>query len=293
MIAHGDERTDDWAWLRSDDRSDPEVLALLEAENDFVDEALAHTDDLQAELFAEMKARIKETDLSVPFRKGGRWFYSRTEEGQQYPILCRTDVEPPGDLPEDDADARRGGAARPERAGRRQRLLRAWAPTTWPPAQDLLLYSTDHDGSERYTMRVRDLRTGDDLPDVIPRDDLRLGLGGRRHLLLRPSGRRRCAPTRCGATRSGTDTADDVLVYEDPDERFFVSVGLSLTEAWVHISSSSKVTTEEHLIPAADPTAAARVRAAPRAGRRVRRHPRPEPASTATGSSSSPTPTTP
>ena len=62
--------------------------------------SLAHTDDLQATLFQEMKARIKETDLSVPFRKGGRWFYSRTEEGQQYPILCRTDVEPPAGLPE-------------------------------------------------------------------------------------------------------------------------------------------------------------------------------------------------
>ena len=91
LSAHGDERIDDWFWLRSDDRDDPEVLALLKAENDFVAAELAHTEDLQAALFAEMKARIKETDLSVPFRKDGRWFYSRTEEGQQYPILCRTD----------------------------------------------------------------------------------------------------------------------------------------------------------------------------------------------------------
>ena len=92
IVAHGKERIDDWFWLRSDDRSDPEVLDLLEAENEHVADALRHTDELQSTLFKEMKARIKETDLSVPFRKGGRWFYSRTEEGQQYPILCRTDV---------------------------------------------------------------------------------------------------------------------------------------------------------------------------------------------------------
>ena len=91
IVAHGKERVDDWYWLRSDDRSDPEVLDLLAAENEFVADALSHTDELQSTLFKEMKARIKETDLSVPFRKGGRWFYSRTEEGQQYPILCRTE----------------------------------------------------------------------------------------------------------------------------------------------------------------------------------------------------------
>src|SRR5687768_590509 len=73
IVAHGDERTDDWYWLRSDDRSDPEVLDLLAAENEFVAASLAHTEDLQAALFTEMKDRIKETDLSVPFRKGSRW----------------------------------------------------------------------------------------------------------------------------------------------------------------------------------------------------------------------------
>src|SRR3546814_13293371 len=100
MTAHGDERVDDWYWLRSDERDDPEVLDLLRAENEFVAASLAHTEDLQAALFAEMKARIKATDLSVPFRKDGRWFYSRTVEGQQYPLLCRKAVEPTADLPE-------------------------------------------------------------------------------------------------------------------------------------------------------------------------------------------------
>ena len=98
LTHHGHTRIDPWYWLRDDDRTDAEVLALLEAENDFVADALGHTEELQAELFREIKARIKETDLSVPYRKGAFWFYSRTEEGRQYPFLCRTATAPPAAL---------------------------------------------------------------------------------------------------------------------------------------------------------------------------------------------------
>jgi len=249
---HGDDRTDDWYWLRSDDRSDPEVLAHIAAENTFVDEALAHTVPLQAELFAEMKARIKETDLSVPFRKDGRWFYSRTEEGQQYPILCRTDLEPPSGLPD-------GAPVPGEEVLLDLNVLAgdsdyfALGAYDLAPSQDLLLYATDHDGSEQYTMRIRDLRTGTDLPDQIERTTYGTAWAGDDTVFyVRPDDTMR--PFQVWRHTVGTGPTDDVLVYEDADERFFVTVGLSLTEAWVHISASSKVTTEELLIPAADPT---------------------------------------
>ncbi len=253
ITAHGDERIDDWYWLRSDNRSDPDVLELLAAENAYVAEALADTDDLQDLLFEEMKARIKETDLSVPFRKGGRWFYSRTVEGQQYPILCRTDLEPPIGLPDD------------ERVPGEQVLLDlnalagdsdyfALGAYDLAPGQDLLLYSTDHDGSEKYTMRVRDLRTGADLDDVIPETTYGSAWAGDdTFFYVRPDATMR--PFQVWRHEVGRPATDDVLVYEDTDERFFVSVGLSLTEQWVHITSGSKVTSEEHLVPAADPTA--------------------------------------
>jgi oligopeptidase B len=252
IVAHGHERMDEWYWLRSDDRSDPEVLDLLAAENEFVAASLAHTDDLQDTLFKEMKARIKETDLSVPFRKGGRWFYSRTEEGQQYPIMCRTDVEPPVDLPAEaslpgeevllDLNALAGDSD-----------YFALGAFDLAPGQDLLLYSTDHDGSERYTMRIRDLRTGDDLDDVIPETTYGTAWAGDTTLFyVRPDAAMR--PHQVWRHQVGTPASEDALVYEDPDERFFVSVGLSLTEQWVHVSSASKVTSEEHLIPAAEPS---------------------------------------
>ena len=257
IVAHGKERVDDWYWLRSDDRSDPEVLALLTAENDHVAESLRHTEELQSSLFKEMKARIKETDLSVPFRKGGRWFYSRTEEGQQYPVLCRTELEPPADPPEDaslpgeevllDLNALAGDSD-----------YFALGAYDLAPGQELLLYSTDHDGSERYTMRVRDVRTGDDLPDVIPETTYGSAWAGdSTFFYVRPDATMR--PHQVWRHEVGTPATDDVLVYEDPDERFFVTVGLSLTEQWVHVASHSKVTSEEHLIPAAEPTRAPQV----------------------------------
>ena len=252
ITEHGDERTDDWYWLRSDDRSDAEVLDLLAAENAFVGQALAHTEDLQTTLFEEIKARVKETDLSVPFRKDGRWFYSRTQEGQQYPILCRTDVEPPAGLAEDepvpgeqvllDLNALAGDSD-----------YFALGVYDLAPGQDLLLYSTDHDGSEKYTMRVRDLRTDADLADVIPETTYGSAWAGDdTFFYVRPDPTMR--PFQVWRHQIGTPASADVLVYEDRDERFFVSVGLSLTERWVHLTSSSKVTSEEHLIPAADPT---------------------------------------
>ncbi|MGV3757984.1 MAG: S9 family peptidase [Actinomycetota bacterium] len=253
LTAHGDERVDDWHWLRSDDRSDPEVLAHLEAENAYVKAALAHTEDLQAELFAEMKARIKETDLSVPFRKGAWWYFSRTVEGQQYPIFCRTSVPPPAELP----------ASEPVPGEEVLLDLNALAGDSdyfamgaydVSPAQDLVLYSTDHDGSERYVMRLRDLRTGEDRPDVIPETTYGTAWAGdTTFFYVRQDEAMR--PHQVWRHTVGTDPADDVLVYEDPDDRFFVSVGLSLTEAWVQISSASKVTSEELVVPAADPTA--------------------------------------
>jgi len=255
ITCHGDERVDDLFWLRSDDRSDPEVLAHLEAENAFVADALRHTEPLQQALFEEMKARIKETDLSVPFRKLGRWFYSRTEAGQQYPILCRTAVEP-GDLAE--------GAPVPgeevlldlnELAGDSDYF--ALGAYDLAPDQDLLLYATDHDGSEQYTTRVRDLRTGTDLPEVIERTTYGTAWAGDdTFFYVRPDAALR--PFQVWRHTVGTDPTDDVLVYEDPDERFFVGVGLSLTGAWVHITSGSPLTSEEHVIPVDDPTAVPR-----------------------------------
>src|SRR5258705_5048891 len=87
ITQHGQPRTDDYYWLR--DRNDPETLAYLSAENDYLDEMMQHTLTLQGKLFEEMKARIKEDDSSVPERKGEHFTYRRDEAGKQYPLYCR------------------------------------------------------------------------------------------------------------------------------------------------------------------------------------------------------------
>ena len=123
ISAHGDDREDPWFWLR--EREDPEVLAYLEAENAYTEQETAPLAGLRSGLFEEMKARIKETDMSVPARRGPWWYYSRTEEGKDYGIHCRRPARGPRELPAG-RRARRGGAdpARRERAGRGHGLLR-------------------------------------------------------------------------------------------------------------------------------------------------------------------------
>ena len=97
VSAHGDDREDLWFWLR--DREDPAVLEYLRAENDYTDATLAPLDALRTELFEEMKARIKETDMTVPARRGPWWYFTRTEEGKDYAIHCRRPAHSAGELP--------------------------------------------------------------------------------------------------------------------------------------------------------------------------------------------------
>ena len=282
LTAHGDERVDDWYWLRSDDRDDPEVLALLEAENAHVAAALAHTDQLQADLFAEMKARIKETDLSVPFRKGERWFYSRTEEGQQYPFLCRTARDPGTDLV----------AGEPVPGEEVLLDLNALAGDSdyfalgaydLAPGQDLLLYSTDHDGSERYTMRVARPPDGDGPRRRHPRHHLRHCVGRGQHLLLRPP-RRDGAAVPGLAPRGGSAHRQRrarlpggrraLLRLRGPEPHRGVDPHQQRLEGDDGGAPP----------PRRRPDAGADGRPAPRAGRGVRRHPRPDPEPRAIGS---------
>ena len=109
---------DDYFWLR--EKTNPEVAAYLEAENAYTDAVMKPTEPLQEALYREMLARIKETDVAVPYREGGYFYYSRTEEGKQYPIYCREARH---------LDGARGGHARPERAGRGPAASCPSAPT--------------------------------------------------------------------------------------------------------------------------------------------------------------------
>jgi oligopeptidase B len=239
---HGETVVDEYAWLR--DREDPDTLAYLEAENAYTAEVMAPTKGLQEELFTEIRSRIQETDLSVPVRKGAWWYYTRTEEGRQYPIHCRSRSESgEGEVVMLDQNAVAGEAE----------FLAVGAFDVTPDAR-LLAYSTDFAGSELYTMRFRDLETGADLPDELAGTyyGSAWAADSTTFFYVRPDAAMR--PYQLWRHELGTPADADVLVHEEADERFFLSVGTTKDERYVILHLGSKVTDEVHVLAADDPT---------------------------------------
>ena len=160
---------DDYAWLA--DKENPETIAFLDAENAYTQAMTADQAPLRTAIFDEIKARTQETDLSVPARKDGWWYYTRTVEGQQYALHCRRAVRPGDTGPPLTGD---GGPLDGEEvlldgnelaAGQEFFSLGAFDVS---PDGRLLAYSTDFAGSERFTMRVKDLISGETAPTRSP-----------------------------------------------------------------------------------------------------------------------------
>jgi oligopeptidase B len=243
LTHHGDTRVDDWYWLR--EKENPEVIALLEAENAFTAESMRDTEQLQTELFEEFTSRIQETDLSVPVRKGAWWYYHRTVEGQQYGIHCRkADIDGvPGDeeivLLDENVMAE----------GHEYFSLGTF---TVDPAGRQLAYSTDTDGSEVFQLRIRDLQTLTDRADVI--NDTHYSSAWSRDgsvlFYTRQDATKR--PYQVWRHVVGGGSPDELVLQED-DERFFVGVGSSKTDEYLMISINSSLTSELHLLRSGDP----------------------------------------
>jgi oligopeptidase B len=236
---------DDYAWLRN--AEDPEVLAHLAAENAATDAALAPTEALQQELFEEIKARVKETDLSVPVVKDDWSYYVRTEEGQQYGIHCRRRVDPEGGEGSEvvmvDENVEAGDEDYFE--------IGVFEVS---PDHRLLAWAVDYSGDERFRLVFRDLDTGVDLDDVI--EGVTYGsawaMDNKTLFYVRPDDANR--PHQVWRHELGTVVDDDVLVYQEDDERFFCGVGRDKDDSFIYIGVSSSITDEIRLIPADDPT---------------------------------------
>ncbi|MEY2567034.1 MAG: oligopeptidase [Actinomycetota bacterium] len=238
---HGDERVDDWYWLR--DKDDPEVIAHLEAENAYTAEQTEHTRPLEHALFDEIKARILETDLSVPAPWGGYWYYTRTVEGLQYPIHCR----------------RSGAEDGPEQVLLDENELAgdadffAIGAFSVSPDHRLLAYSTDFDGDEVFTLRFRDLDSGEDLGDEIPGASYgatwALDNTTVFYTVLNDAKR----PWRVYRHNLGVPADSDVLVHQEDDEAFYVGIGRSRSDEWLVLSMQSMVTSEARVLPAHEP----------------------------------------
>jgi len=247
LEAHGDVRIDDYYWLR--ERSNPEVLAYLEAENAYTAAVMAPTVELQAELFEELKNRIQPDDLTVPALFDGYYYgyyYSkRYEKDLEYPIHCRREgsLEGPEEIILDvnrvaegyDFCSVRGVAVSPD-----TRLL-AWA--------------VDTVGRRKYTIRVTDLETGEALTDVIPEVTGNLvWANDSRTVLYAKQDPETLRSYQIYRHRLGTQPSEDVLVYEETDPIFSVNIWKTRSEKYILIQSEQTLASEFRFLDADDPT---------------------------------------
>ena len=246
---HGITRTDEYAWLRGKD--DPEVLAHLEAENAYTAALTASTVDLQESLFQEIKARIQETDLSVPVKKGPWAYVTRTVEGSQYAIHTRR----PRALANDESAEVVLLDENVVADGHDYFALGTFDPS---PDHQWVAWAIDTNGSEQYELRFRDLVTGEDSAEVVGPVAPGSAWAADSATVFYATLDEVMRPYRLWRHVVGTDQAADVMVFEEPDERFFLGVGVSATDDLLVLTLGSQVTTEVHLLratAAVDPSA--------------------------------------
>ena len=245
---HGDRRVDEYAWLR--DRDDPAVVAHLHLENAYTDTVTAPTAELRQRIYEEIAGRVQQTDESAPIPNGPWLYSSRTEEGRQYPILCRR--------------ARNDGGAAVQVILDQNALAEGHdylrvGDTAVSPDHRLLAYTVDTDGSEVYTLRIRDLDTGEDRDDEVQRVyySLAWSADGGTVFYTRPDAMMR--PYQVWRHRIGAPPSDDTLVLQEDDDRFFTEVSRTRSGALILIDLGSKQTTEVWMLDATTPGAQPRV----------------------------------
>lgn len=232
ITQHGETRNDPYFWLR--ERDNPDVIAYLEAENRYANATLSHTADLQARLYAEMRGRIKETDQSAPVRNGDYWYYTRTEEGRQYPIYCR----------------KRGSLDAPEEVLLDQNALAVGEVYcrigVFKPSPDhrLLAYSVDTSGNEQYTLFIKDLDSGELRPDRVPNTYYSVEWANDNRTLFYNVLDAAMRPYQVLRHTLGADATGDVLVYHEPDEAFFVAITKTRSTAYLLLELGSTSTRE-------------------------------------------------
>lgn len=233
---------DPWAWLRN--KNDPDTIAYLEEENAYANRWFAQGEPSINTLYEEIKSRVQETDMSVPTQHGTWWYVSKTIEGMAYAVHCRG-------LSKETAAEHIILDENLEAADEEYFSLGVAEISS---DHSLLAWSYDTDGSEQYTMRIRNLAGGTELPDVL-RDTSYGGaaFSANNEYLFYVVNDEALRPFRVMRHRMGEPQSTDVLVYEDLDERFFVGLGLTRSSNYIIIESSCRTTSEAHIVDAHSP----------------------------------------
>ena len=239
---HEEERVDTYFWLR--EKSNPEVIEYLEAENRYTEAMTQHTGDFQEQLYQELLGRIKETDLSVPEKMDDYYYYTRTEEGKQYPIHCR----------------KKGSLEAAEEILIDQNALAEgheyleMGVYKISPNHQLLAYSTDTTGGESYTLYIKDLNTGQLLGDQIPNTYYSVEWAGDNQTLFYTTLDSAKRPYKLYRHQLGSDPAADALIYHETDESFFLDVSKTRSTAYLLMELENINTSEVHYLEADQPT---------------------------------------
>ena len=245
-VLHGDRRVDDYYWLR--EKSNPEVIAYLQAENAYADAMTKASEPFSEALYQEMLGRIKQTDLSVPYRLRGYYYYSRTVEGKQYPIQCRKQgsLEAAEEILLDLNDLA---------TGHKFLGLGAFAVSD---DGDRLAFSLDTTGFRQYTMHVKDLTTGEWGVENVDRTGSIVWSADPAVLFytVEDAAKRQY---RLYRHRLGAPHAGDELLYEEKDEHFSIYARRSLSKAYIVLTSSSHTASEVRYLAAGDPHGAFRL----------------------------------
>jgi oligopeptidase B len=255
-VHHSDVFIDDFEWMR--DKDSPDTVAYLDAENAYTKARTAHLAELRESVFGEIKARTQETDLSVPRRSGDHWYYSRTEEGSQYPLICRTPVAHPDDWtpprlepgePVEGEQVMLDGNAMAEGHD-----FFAFGGSDVSLDGSLLAYTTDVAGDERYTIAVKDLRSGELLPDTVENAAPSVVWSADASHLFYATYDETWRPDRVFRHQLGAPTSDDVLIWHEPDGRFWSGVWRTTSDRYLVLGTNSKITAECRVLEADDPT---------------------------------------
>jgi len=242
LEAHGHVRLDDYYWLR--ERDNPEVIEYLKDENDCTAKEMAHARDFEKKLFEEIKGRFKQTDMSVPYRLDDYFYYTRYEEGKEYAIYARKrgSLDGPEEIMLDGNDLARGHA------------FFAFGASAVSSGQDLLAYAVDTVGRRIYAAYVKNLTTGEMLPDVIPQigDNLAWANDNKTFFYAKQD-KTTLRQFQIWRHVLGTDPAEDQLVYQENDETFGAFVMKTKSKRFLMIVAAQSVSQEYRYLDANDP----------------------------------------
>lgn len=253
---HGIDFVDDYEWLR--DKSAPETLDYLKAENDYTEAHTAELAQLRENVYQEIKNRVQETDMSVPTRAGNYWYYGRTTEGKNYGISCRVQVSEGADpwvpptIPADGVVEGEQVILDLNKLAEGHEFFSLGASSVTISGR-YLAYSVDTEGDERFTLQIKDLETGELLTDRLEGIFYGATWAGEEYLfyqLVDEAWR----PDSVWRHKIGTDQSADVRVFHEADARFNTGVGGSRSEKYLFIESASKITSETWVLETENPT---------------------------------------